>query len=1228
MTDRRLPPHPEELLNQVGWVHDLARSVVLDSQSAADAAQDALVAALESPPRAQPDEPAGLRAWLASVLRNIARTHYRTDTRRRRRELRVARGAQGEHAPSMNEMLERAELHRALVSAVLALREPYRAVVLLRFFEGFTPAEIGAQRGVSAATARSQLKRALEILRERFDEEFGERSAWLSPLAALGALAPPLVPNAAAAAISATSTSTTIIAAKGLFVGGVLMSVKTVVTALIAGTVLTAGAIYYLPHSAEPDAAPRVASREIASAPAAPQVVNTPVEPMKVAPVASTATDDAQLASNPPALVETATGSIEGVVTDKNGNALPGIVLHALTSNTPPLTKLGEFAFDEIALGSQLPTLDNPTRRAESDSRGYYRVNGLVPGGYQLIARGSNYQPRTTRGLELRPNAKLTVDVKMEEGAFVEGIVLDPDGHPVAGAAVATLGSSLSFSEGSARISIVRGPDGEDVLQGFDMRSGHTVRTGVDGRFRIEGLPLQPTMLEARHDDFAAVRREGVAPNSRDVELRLTDGGRVVGVVLDPNGKGVVGATVRSLMSDPVIATKTDDSGRFVLEHLEPGTVQLEARADGFPRKRSARLTIVDGEEIAGVEIVLEEGVTVTGLVLDPDGKPLADARLSFKRGGAMLMMSEDARTDAEGRFSAKGLRRGLDYSARATHPKYLQQALETFTADASSIDLGTVTLRRGAMLSGKVVDVAGEPLAGASVSAGTPAGELGQVEFEAVEVAIAPDIRGGPVGAFRGATSVVTTDANGLFTLAPLDAGEYTVNVRMPGYVPLNGEVIALAEGQHVGELTYTLGQGSEILGVVVNARGEPIAGAQVSATEASSGPHAAFDSHGRNTTTTSESDGSFRLAGLDASRYRVTAKFSDFAPADAAGVAAGESALKLVLLEKGSLVGVVHDAATREPVAQFSLRLESAGPGRGGVMPPMPAGMGVSFGDFGGFGGDAQEYTDGVFSKPNVNPGDYTLVVSAPNFVSAELPVRVESGRETTIEVLLEHGGAIEGFVVDRDGKPIAGASVERVVERKTAGVSVRVRAFIDDEGGDSIVAESIVGGPGQVVTDVEGRFFISGLPPGKSKLRIEHDKYMSHVTDETLVIQDLTVRVEKVTLAIGGTIRGTIFAADGTPLKRGGVTIERQAETDGGREIPRASDLRNTPRWSRKMVSVDDNGQYQQSGLVRGTYRVSAHAFDGGMVMISSAQEDPSARLIELGEDAEIVCDIRLR
>lgn len=166
-------PDPRSLLAEHAWLRRLARSLV-DEPGADDLAQDVVVAALEQRPATRD----GLRPWLARVARRLALQRRRRAERRHRRELAAARE---EATPSTADVVERAQLHGAVVEATLALGEPYRTTLLLRFYDDLPVREVARRCGVPLETVRTRLRRGLHRLRTELDEAAGgRREAWLS----------------------------------------------------------------------------------------------------------------------------------------------------------------------------------------------------------------------------------------------------------------------------------------------------------------------------------------------------------------------------------------------------------------------------------------------------------------------------------------------------------------------------------------------------------------------------------------------------------------------------------------------------------------------------------------------------------------------------------------------------------------------------------------------------------------------------------------------------------------------------------------------------------------------------------------------------------------------------------------------------------------------------------------------------------------------------------------
>ncbi|MFH0946141.1 MAG: sigma-70 family RNA polymerase sigma factor [Planctomycetota bacterium] len=175
-------PTIEELLAHTAWVQGLSRRLVSDPSLADDLAQDTVVAALQN--RGGP--PRSIRAWLGKILLNMVREAHRREARRRQRE---AAAAGRDYVPSTFDVVDRASTHTSVAQAVLALKEPYRTVILMRFFDGLPPRKIASLLDAPVSTIETRLQRGLDRLRVELDHTHGgDRGRWQQ---ALLVLAPP-----------------------------------------------------------------------------------------------------------------------------------------------------------------------------------------------------------------------------------------------------------------------------------------------------------------------------------------------------------------------------------------------------------------------------------------------------------------------------------------------------------------------------------------------------------------------------------------------------------------------------------------------------------------------------------------------------------------------------------------------------------------------------------------------------------------------------------------------------------------------------------------------------------------------------------------------------------------------------------------------------------------------------------------------------------------------------
>jgi RNA polymerase sigma-70 factor (ECF subfamily) len=105
------------------------------------------------------------RAWLYRIATNEVRMYWR---RQKRTKIISIQPDGDEYAaePSAADSLEAAEKYRLLHKALLELRMKYRTVIILRYFEDKTIAEICEITGRKEGTVKSQLHRGLALLQD------------------------------------------------------------------------------------------------------------------------------------------------------------------------------------------------------------------------------------------------------------------------------------------------------------------------------------------------------------------------------------------------------------------------------------------------------------------------------------------------------------------------------------------------------------------------------------------------------------------------------------------------------------------------------------------------------------------------------------------------------------------------------------------------------------------------------------------------------------------------------------------------------------------------------------------------------------------------------------------------------------------------------------------------------------------------------------------------------
>lgn len=606
--------------NALGQVFDrtaaellrIACFLVGQRSDAEDLVQRTFLAAIES----RTSFRRGQRAvpWLCGILANLAR-------QLRRERARSSPPTDDQLVDPVAEAAQR-ELAERLARLRAELGEPYAAVVQLHLEQGFNAKEIAARLQRPAGTVRTQLMRALTLLRQRLPDGFVTggafvflRHAAVTDGAWLGAMRTRVV-HAARLACPAAA-----VAPVALF-GSLFMSKNLLAAAsLLLGVSLLGGWLAWPSRASDPSPPP---SREAAS------------------PARAALPDAAAANATPIAAPRTEVADPRRALDD------PGFaVMRVLVrwSASEPAAGIGVFASNG----------HRTTRRdAVSDAQGIAELPHLVPGEWSVSTTLGHAGPLADESqpllVTLAAGEVRTLEIAVGKLAIARGRVVDEHEQPIAGAA------------------IWMSTTGDHAL-------GHEVTTSAaDGTFCV---PIAGShSLSARMAGFAPSLTEitnPLAAAAGEIVLRLDHrGGSLRGKVDDARGTAIAWAKV--LVGDDLatpldstslptakpwksrgVEVASDRDGRFELRGLPVGLLELRVLAPGFAPARTG-VEITAGAATEQV-VVMTPGASVQGTVRDPSGKPLADALVRCNQ--AHDFAEAHQRTAADGTFRLDDLPTG-----------------------------------------------------------------------------------------------------------------------------------------------------------------------------------------------------------------------------------------------------------------------------------------------------------------------------------------------------------------------------------------------------------------------------------------------------------------------------------------------------------------------------------------------------------------------------------------
>lgn len=449
-----------------------------------------------------------------------------------------------------------------------------------------------------------------------------------------------------------------------------------------------------------------------------------------------------------------------------------------------------------------------PAARCVADEQGECLIRALPAGQYGARARRERRVAPPSPTVSVVPGERARVELTLEDGAEIRGVVLD---------------AASQRPLGGAQVSVY------DVTPGLEAAS---VSTDAQGFFAFHGLWPGEVRLDVVRPGYAAHSQELTLPVRGPLTLALRGSAAVTGHVVDAQGEPIAGAllsvstreglpataTAPTALTRPgelgvthgpvpkiplvadqsfalgALAAETDAQGKFEIQGLEPAPVVLRASRPGYAPATLELDDLAPHATRNDVRLVLQRAGRVEGRVTDESGRGIHGVYLAVSSTG---QGEQSSVTDESGRFVLQDVLGEVTVRAQ---PEGRAPVACTVAVKPAEVARCALTLTGSVYELGvRVVDEFGAGLSGALVT-------LRSAELKR--------------------TFALTSQRDGSVMFGDLPQPPYVLTVQRRGYLPVEDQAVATAER----ELRVTLRRAASLRGSVVDAGGQPVPQAFVS--------------------------------------------------------------------------------------------------------------------------------------------------------------------------------------------------------------------------------------------------------------------------------------------------------------------------------------------------------------------------------------------------------------
>lgn len=513
-------------------------------------------------------------------------------------------------------------------------------------------------------------------------------------------------------------------------------------------------------------------------------------------------------------------------------------------------------------------------------------------------------------------------------------------------------------------------------------------------------------VTEARRAASSAAAKAAAKADAATSATDFASSSTVAGLITNEEGKPVENAriTIRTNTGSFTRSVNSGKDGHFEAAQVPTGTYDVLATHDQYVTLIRPNYTLPPSEERVNLDFRLPLGAVINGDIVDEAGKPVEQVRVAARRNkaeqiaqGAKIFHDDSLYrtqiTDKAGTFTLAGVALGPNLF-EFVKPGYEAETRKMDIDPAKAKERLKITLKKTGLIAGLVVDDKGNPVSTATVHLTRYKPFQGKEE----------KLDKGKITA--------TTNAQGKFEFKKLyNEGFYDLLVEEERFAP--GIVPLVAVGSQ--KVTCQLEIGGIIEGTAQYIDRPTTPAALLIAAEAVV--------KGTTFTAQAQSDGAgrFSFGKLPYGSYKMYVDSPGYMAEPKEGVPCAKDKptkdVALEVFEASVLRGRVADGADDRPVANATVTIKAAyGPGQarnrsfqtksdahgGFEFRQLPAGLHTALATARGY---MRTLTDRSEQKFTLTPGE----------------------KKGDLALLLDHGGSVEGFVLDHNGRPIDRGEVQ---------------------------------------------------------------------------------------------------------------------------------------------------------------------------------------------------------